>query len=281
MPQLVWLITGCTSGFGEEFVHQILSRGDHAIATGRKLEKLKHLEKAGASILQLDITDKQQSLNNSINEAINIYGRIDVLVNNAAYVAAGTLEDLRYEDILDQFDTNVFGTMKVTKAILPYFRQKRSGTIVFIGSLAGWYGDAFTGAYSGTKFTLEGLVEGLSRGTAHLGIRNLLIEPGMFRTKLLSSGNLKTAQTSIPYYEELFKSGDESLKRSDQAQRGDIKKGVKIILDLVRQEGCAANREIPLRFPLGPDTYNVMKTKCEETLKLLEEWEPVIKSTDH
>lgn len=95
MAQLVWLITGCSSGFGERFVYQILSRGDRVIATGRKLEKLKHLEEAGAAILQLDITDKQQNLNAVVDNAINIYGRIDVLVNNASYVAGGTWEDLK------------------------------------------------------------------------------------------------------------------------------------------------------------------------------------------
>lgn len=94
MSQLVWLVTGCSSGFGEIFVNQILSRGDLVIATGRKVEKLAHLKKTGAAILQLDITDKQEVLHETIQKALAIYGRIDVLVNNAAYVAAGVWEDL-------------------------------------------------------------------------------------------------------------------------------------------------------------------------------------------
>lgn len=94
MSQLVWLVTGCSSGFGEQFVHSILARGDKVIATGRKLEKLKHLEQAGAAILQLDITDSQQSIRDTIAKAIDIYGRVDVLVNNASYVAIGFWEDL-------------------------------------------------------------------------------------------------------------------------------------------------------------------------------------------
>jgi NADP-dependent 3-hydroxy acid dehydrogenase YdfG len=94
MPQLVWLITGCSSGFGEQFVHSILARGDKVIATGRKLEKLQHLEPAGAAILQLDITDSQQSIRDTTTKAISIYGKIDVLVNNASYVQIGTWEDL-------------------------------------------------------------------------------------------------------------------------------------------------------------------------------------------
>lgn len=96
MSQLVWLVTGCSSGFGEQFVHSILARGDKVIATGRKLEKLEHLEQAGASILQLDITDNQQIMRDTIATAINIYGKIDVLVNNASYIQIGTWEDLEF-----------------------------------------------------------------------------------------------------------------------------------------------------------------------------------------
>ena len=175
MSQLVWLITGCSSGFGEQFVYSILARGDRVIATGRKVEKLKHLEQAGAAILQLDITDSQQSIRDTIAKAISIYGKIDVLVNNASYVSVGTWEDLeyatshsspetlqacshhgRYEDFFAQFDTNVFGTIKVTRALLPHLRQRRTGTMIFIGSLSGWIGHGCVSAYAGSKFALEG-----------------------------------------------------------------------------------------------------------------------------
>ena len=156
MTQLVWLITGCSSGFGEQFVRGILSRGDLVIATARKLEKLQHLKQAGASILQLDITDNQQSIRNTIAKAISVYGRVDVLVNNAAYIAIGVWEDLEYEDWLAQFDTNVFGTIKVTRALLPHFRQRQSGAMVFVSSLSGWIGHSGCSAYAGSKFALEG-----------------------------------------------------------------------------------------------------------------------------
>jgi NADP-dependent 3-hydroxy acid dehydrogenase YdfG len=96
MAQRIWLITGCTSGFGEQFVHDILARGDKAIATGRSLSKLSHLENEGAAILQLDITDTQESIRDTIAKAVTIYGRIDVLVNNASYISIGTWEDLEY-----------------------------------------------------------------------------------------------------------------------------------------------------------------------------------------
>ncbi|KAH8801736.1 hypothetical protein F5884DRAFT_807711 [Xylogone sp. PMI_703] len=281
MPQLVWLITGCTSGFGEEFTHQILARGDRVIATGRALEKLKHLEKEGAAILQLDVTAKQEVLDNTISEALKIYGRIDVLVNNAAYVAAGTWEDLTYESMVAQFDTNVFGVVKVTKALLPFFRQKRSGTIVNISSLSGWIGAPFSGAYSGSKFALEGLAESLVGEVSSFGIKTLLVEPGMFRTKLLSSNNLKTVQSNIPDYQKLSEDRNKWFSENSEAQPGDVSKAISIILDAVRQEGWAANREVPFRLPLGPDAYNVLKTKSEQTLELLNDLGPVINSTNY
>ena len=159
MPQLVWLITGCSSGFGEVFTRQLLARGDHVIATARKLEKIQHLKDAGAATLQLDVTDSQQKIRDQVAKAIAVYGRIDVLVNNAAYIATGTWEDLEYEQFLAEFDTNVFGVIKATRAVLPHFRERRQGTNVFIGSRSGWLGDPFCSAYSGSKFALEGEIQ--------------------------------------------------------------------------------------------------------------------------
>ena len=125
------------------------------------------------------------------------------------------------------------------------------------------------------------MVEALSQETAHLGIKTLLIEPGRFRTKLLSSGNVKTVASTIPEYVDFSKSLLEGLAKEDRAQPGDPVKLVEIILDFVLRDGIAKGRKIPFRLPLGVDVYTDMKAKCEETLKLLEEWEPVITSTDH
>ncbi|XXG95546.1 hypothetical protein Hte_001810 [Hypoxylon texense] len=262
MGQLVWLITGCSSGFGELLVRHVLSRGDLAIATGRKLDKIKYLESAGAAIVELNVTRPQQDINDTVAKAITVYGRIDVVVNNAAYVAAGGWEDLEYDQFLAQFDTNVFGSIKVTRAVLPHLRERRSGTMVFIGSLSG-------------------LVESLSRETEVFGLKTLLIEPGRFRTKLLSPGNLHATQSKIPDYAEASREHADGLAKEDQAQSGDTQKAVKIIVDLVRTEGCAAGKDVPFRFPLGPDCFSTIKEKCEETLNRLQEWKDIINSTDH
>ncbi|KAI1763343.1 NAD(P)-binding protein [Hypoxylon sp. FL1150] len=281
MTQLVWLITGCSSGFGELLVQHVLSRGDLAIATGRELDKIKYLQHAGAAALELDVTHSQQDINDTVAKAIATYGRIDVVVNNAAYVAMGGWEDLEYDQILAQFDTNVFGSVKVTRAVLSHLREKRSGTMVFISSLSGWHGHSFVGTYAGSKFALEGLVESLSRETEIFGLNTLLIEPGRFRTKLLSPGNLQVQQSKIADYAETSQAHVDGLAKEDRTQPGDARKAVKIIVDLVRKEGCAAGKEVPLRFPLGTDCFDTIKEKCEDTLNLLQEWKDIINSTDY
>lgn len=169
----------------------------------------------------------------------------------------------------------------MTRAVLPHLRQRRTGTIVFIGSLSGWIGHAGCSAYAGSKFALEGIVEGLSRETAHLGIRTLLIEPGRFRTKLLSSDNMKAVKSAIPDYADFSEAQLNGLAKENRRQPGDPLKLVEIILDLVRREGVANGRDIPFRLPLGVDVYDDIKNKCEETLRMLEEWRDTIRSTDY
>jgi NADP-dependent 3-hydroxy acid dehydrogenase YdfG len=154
---LTWFITGTSSGFGELFVKQILARGDRVIATARNLSKIQHLKEAGASILELDVTAPQSVLDAKAKEAIAIYGGIDVLINNAGYMALGTLEDVAHEKWVEQYNTNVFGAINVTKAFMPHFREKKTGIVVFVGSVVGWYGDAVIGPYSSSKFALQGL----------------------------------------------------------------------------------------------------------------------------
>ncbi|KAI1205571.1 NAD(P)-binding protein [Annulohypoxylon truncatum] len=281
MTQLVWLITGCSSGFGELMTHHVLSRGDIAIATARKLSKITHLGRAGAATLELDVTHSQEAINDAVAQAIALYGRIDVVVNNAAYVATAAWEDMEYGQLLAQFDTNVFGVVKVTRAVLPHLRERKSGTMVFIISLSGWYGHPFNGPYSGSKFALEGLVESLSRETEGFGIKTLLIEPGRFRTMLLSPDHIHTTRSKIPAYNKASNAHVDGLAGEDRKQQGDTKKAVKIIVDLVRKEGIAEGREVPFRFPLGTDCYSAMWEKCEETIRLLRDWDQVINSTDH
>ena len=151
--------------------------------------------------------------------------------------------------------------------------------MVFMGSRSAWYGDAFCAAYSGSKFALEGLVESLRWDTERFGIRTLLIHPGRFRTKFL--GGFSTATSKESEYQEAYQGFLRYIAEvEDGKQPGDVQKGVGVILDLVRREGVAEGKEVPFRMPLGADCFETIKKECEDTLALLKEWEPIIKSTD-
>ena len=179
MPRLTWLVTGCSSGFGDQFVHAIVARGDRVIATARNATgRLQPAKDIGAAILDLDITAPQAVLDAKVKEAIGIYGTLDVLVNNAGYIEGSLVEEARYgglarrnfsrssfadvvmlysyDRLVAQFNTNLFGTMAMTRAVLPHFREKKAGVIAFLGSDAGWIGEPGAGPYCGTKFALEG-----------------------------------------------------------------------------------------------------------------------------
>ena len=189
-------------------------------------------------------------------------------------------EDLEPEDIQKQFNTNVLGTMKVTQAMLPHFRTRKTGRIVFMSSLSGWIGHPGNAAYASSKFAIEGYAESLSAETAPLGIKTLLVEPGMFRTSLFASNNLQAKQSSIPEYADFSKGMLDYMSSQNGKQPGDPSKLVAIVLDLVRQEGKAGGREVPLRLPLGSDCTAAIRAKCEETLQVLDKWQDVCESTD-
>lgn len=157
MPQLVWLVTGCSSGFGLQFTHSILARGDLVIATARNPASIQHLSSLdGVSVLQLDVTSPQHEIDATIAHAVAIHGHIDVLINNAAHVQLGVWEELEYEDWTRQFETNVFGTIKVTKPVLSHMRTRNQGTLVFVSSLNGFVAHPTVGPYSASKHALEG-----------------------------------------------------------------------------------------------------------------------------
>ncbi|GJC86430.1 dehydrogenase/reductase SDR family member 7B [Colletotrichum liriopes] len=156
MVPLVWLITGSTSGFGAEFVKALLARGEKVIATARDTSKIAHLGKAGAAVVKLDLIADQTDFNKIAEEALSIYGGVDVLVNNAGYSHFGTIEDDSPDDWSKVFQTHVFGPLGVTRAFLPHFRAKKSGTLVFMGSTAAWGEIPTLGAYCASKSALRG-----------------------------------------------------------------------------------------------------------------------------
>ncbi|KAL2816689.1 hypothetical protein BJX63DRAFT_441443 [Aspergillus granulosus] len=277
---LVWLITGTSSGFGSEFVKQALSRGDKVIATARSVRNISHLKDLGAEVLQLDVTSPQSELNAKAAEAIAIFGRVDVLVNNAAFTQFGFLEDMSEDDYVEQFNTNVFGTINTTRSFLPYFRNRKSGTIVNIGSMSAWETYPGVGAYSASKAALRYVTDALDQEVSSIGIRVLLVEPGQFRTELLSAQNSIFAESRTPEYQDVAQVTFQTFRDVHGKQRGDPVKGVARIIDVVRSDNGAAGMGWPKELALGPDAVAVIRKKCEETLRMLVEWEEFSSGTD-
>jgi len=198
----VWLITGCSSGFGKEIARAALKHGDKVIATSRNTSSLSDLKILGAATIILNVNGTATERNTSVCEAAKIYGTIDVLVNNAAYVLITGTEEAMYDHILPscsklivysdaevraQFDTNFFGPASIIRSVLPFMRAQKSGVIANIGSLGGYASNAGSGYYCATKFAIAGMTEALRAEVAPLNIKATAIEPGYFRTGFLNS----------------------------------------------------------------------------------------------
>ncbi|KAG6815785.1 hypothetical protein H0H87_011378 [Tephrocybe sp. NHM501043] len=280
--QLVWLITGTSTGLGRDLTLAALKRGDKVIATARarSLSKLDDLKVRGADTIELDVTAPLEVLQKIAKEAVAIYGQVDVIVNNAGYILVGAIEENTPEESYDQFNTNVFGALNVSRAFLPYMRQRKTGTIIFIGSLGGWRSGPNAGLYSATKHALRGISLSLHDEISSLGLRSICAEFGYFRTAFLTSDHRAPKVSRIADYKPVTDASNAALEAYNGKQPGDPVKGVEILVDVVRGEGVAAGREFPTVLSLGSDCYEVTKTASEKTLARLEEWKEVSFSSD-
>ncbi|KAK6070318.1 short chain dehydrogenase [Seiridium cupressi] len=280
-PSRVWLITGASSGFGLELAKVTASRGDRVIATTRFPEKLAGLD--GVTPAYLDHNRSPAEIENAIKAIIDIYGTVDVVVNNAAYVQTGTLEEVTPEEILKEFQANTFGPINVYRAILPHLRKKGAGTLVTIGSMAAWYSMPACNLYNASKAALRQLVIGLAGEVEHFGIRHCLIEPGYFRTGLLKpDANLAGTDHTrrIPDYEKLNAVADENFRNFHGNQLGNTIKGVEIIYDVVTSSGVADGLDLPGFFPLGSDAITEIAKSAQSTLDDVKKWAPIARESD-
>ncbi len=198
----VWFITGSGSGIGAGLAKSALKAGDRVIATGRNLDKVrKALGEAGDNLafVQLDVTDEARA-KAAVEEAVQRFGRIDVLVNNAGYSHLGNFEELTIADIESQFATNFWGVAYVMRAVLPVMRRQKSGHILNISSVAGVVGQKHCSAYGATKFAVEGLSLATAQEVEQFGIKVTVVEPGFFLTDLLDAGNVRYADSTIADY---------------------------------------------------------------------------------
>ncbi|CAM1504677.1 Fc.00g022680.m01.CDS01 [Cosmosporella sp. VM-42] len=280
----VWFITGTSSGFGQSIAFEALKRSHKVIATARRVSALDSLKAAGADILEFDVTAPEATIDAKVKEAHDIYGKLTYVVNAAGYVLEGTCEEASEKEVFDQFNTNVFGTIKVTHAVIPYLRAQPTSAIANFGSLASWVGGPAVAFYNASKWAVSGFSEAMTAELAAFNIAVTCVEPGYFRTAFLNAGNRnKTAKRLGELY--AGKGGAEEyravLDQQDNKQLGDVKKGAKVVVDVLTKTGVAEGREIPIRLALGTDCLEVIRGKCEGTVKLLKEWEDISASTDH
>ncbi|KAF4966880.1 hypothetical protein FSARC_5493 [Fusarium sarcochroum] len=279
---LTWLITGCSSGFGELLVRQLRAAGDNVIATGRNADtKLTHLKDTGATILDLDVAATPDTIKAKIDGAWDIYdGGIDVIVNNAGYIVSGAVEELTQEDMENSFRVNFHGPLNITRAALPHLRKKGSGTLLYVSSQAAWQADLSASGYCSSKFALEGAVECLAKELAIFapGLKVLIVEPGLCRTPVFNK--LYHVEARIPEYAQFNEAVRQAEATMTANSPGDPDKAVARMIELVKGTGFAEGKTVPLRVPLGSDSCSRIKAKCEETLNICQEWENVAESVD-
>jgi NAD(P)-dependent dehydrogenase (short-subunit alcohol dehydrogenase family) len=244
----VWLITGAGRGMGVDITKAALAAGQKVIATGRNVDSLAKTlgESENLLIVKLDVT-KQTDADAAVNAAVEKFGRIDVLVNNAANFIAGFFEELTQEEIMQQLDTSLIGPMIVTRAVLPTMRKQHSGHIISISSTAGISSLEFCSAYSASKFGLEGFMQALQTEVSPFGINTTIVNPGFFRTELLTDQSTKYADNPISDYSEKREQLMQFWKGANGQQTGDPAKLAEALIKIASEE------KPPLRFLAGAD----------------------------
>jgi len=257
----VWLITGAGRGLGVDIAKAALAAGHAVVATGRDAARVAVAVGDHESLLaiKLDVT-RPQDAEGAVAAAVAKFGRLDVLVNNAGNFFAGFFEELSPDQVRNQLDTLLFGPMSVTRAVLPVMRKQRSGLLLTISSTAGIAGQLFCTAYAAAKFAIEGWIESLAPEIAPFGIRTMLVEPGFFRTQLLTNDSTTYAEPTIDDYAERTKQIVAAWKSMDGKQGGDPAKLAEALVTL------AALKEPPARFAAGADAVQTFEAKAQALL---------------
>jgi NAD(P)-dependent dehydrogenase (short-subunit alcohol dehydrogenase family) len=274
--QKVWLITGAGRGLGLEIAKAALGAGHAVIATARNPAKVAAAIGPHNDLLavQLDVT-RPEDAHAAVAAAVARFGRIDVLVNNAGNFYAGFFEELSTEQVRNQIETLLFGPMNVTRAVLPVMRGQRAGLLVTISSTAGLSGLLFCSAYAAAKFGVEGWMESLSPEIAPFGIRTMLVEPGFFRTELLSNDSTTYAAPVIDDYAGQTREIVAAWSSMDGKQGGDPAKLAAAIVHL------AGLKEPPARFAAGANALQTFEAKANGLLAQANAWRELTSSLAH
>ncbi|MFI2199866.1 oxidoreductase [Streptomyces sp. NPDC020192] len=269
----VWLVTGATSGFGREITEAAVAAGDVVVGAARRPEALDDLVAAHpdqVEALRLDVTDTA-AIEEAVRDVVARHGRIDVLVNNAGRTHVGAVEETTEAELRELFDLHVFGPTALVRAVLPHMRERRSGAVVQMSSMGGQMSFAGFGAYSGTKFALEGISEALADEVAEYGIKVLIVEPGAFRTSLFQAGRAGSSDDSGVY----AKVGETraAVAGGHGGQPGDPAKAAALVLAALDAE------HTPLRLPLGDDGVSAVLGHLDQVREDVVAWEKRTRAT--
>lgn len=270
-----WFITGASRGLGRALAAAVLAHGDQVIATARRPDALaalarQHKDRVRCHALDVDDAAACQQV---LNVAVNDFGGLDVLVNNAGYGLAGAIEELTEAEARSQIETNVFGALRLTRLVLPHMRRRNAGHIVQISSIAGFAASPGLGLYNASKFALEGFSEALAQEVAPFGIHVTLVEPGPFRTDW-AGPSLATAQQRIDAYADTAHKTIATLYGYSGAQPGDPAKAAAVIIQAVE------SAQPPLHLPLGRWAVDRMREKMRTLSTEIDAWEAVALATD-
>ncbi|WP_328438718.1 oxidoreductase [Streptomyces sp. NBC_00444] len=269
----VWLVTGATSGFGRAIAEAAVAAGDVVVGAARRPEGLADLVAAHpdqVEALRLDVADTGAA-EAAVQDVLARHGRIDVLVNNAGRTHVGAFEETTEDELRDLFEVHVFGPVALTRAVLPGMRERRSGAIVQMSSMGGQMSFAGFSAYSGTKFALEGLSEGLADEVAEYGIKVLIVEPGSFRTALFDPSRAGVSSDTGLYSKVEQTRG--FIAGGDGTQAGDPAKAAALIRAALEAEPT------PLRLPLGDDGVSAVLDHLDQVRQDVAAWEKRTRAT--
>ncbi|WP_184718724.1 oxidoreductase [Caulobacter sp.] len=271
-----WFITGAARGLGAAIARAALEAGDRIVVTGRNRAALVETfgeDNDAVLSLAMDVTDATQ-IQAAVDAAKARFGGIDVLVNNAGYGHLGIFEEIRPEDIRPQFDTNVFGLIDVTRAVLPVMRAQRSGQVFNISSIGGMLGGASSAIYCASKFAVEGFSESLADEVKGFGIHVTVVEPGFFRTDFLDGSSVRHADAPVADYAEVSAAIRAFYDARSHNQAGDpVKLGQALVV-------LANSDAPPIRWSAGTDAIGVVEAKIALLNKELEAWRALSASTD-
>jgi len=270
----VWFVTGASKGFGLALVKLLISTGHKVAATSRNIEELER-QVGGADKnlmpLKVDITNNRD-VKGAIQQTVETFGRLDVVVNNAGYAIYGSIEELSDEEFRQSTEVNLFAMVNTIRNAMPYLRKQKAGYIINFSSAGGYKGYGSSAAYSAAKFAVIGLSEALAEEVRHLGVHVTVVAPGFFRTSFLDKGANMYAKNVIPEYNTTEVKA--WMQRMNGKQPGDPQKLVKLLIDITKEKNP------PLHLIAGPDAYQIVAEKLKADAEEREAWKNVTFSTN-